>query len=99
MHFVHSANGQPVRFWAVNGHRARMEASRVAADGAAIGQVRREPRAPAWACSTKTGSESDSVKRAIAIVEEMKAEGIYSHLSVYFRSGSHRGRPSVVERL
>lgn len=84
--FVHTATGQPVRFWAVNGP------SRDGGDRAALRQTAR------WlakygvnlvrrhgAVFDKDGElRPDAAQRAIAIVETMKAEGIYTHLSIYF---------------
>ena len=85
-HFIHSVNGQPVRFWAVNGpphegvkrpdlrHSARVLAKY------GVNLVRRH-----GAVFDKDGEvDPAAVKQAIAIVEEMKAEGIYTHLSIYF---------------
>lgn len=85
-HFVHSGDGQPVRFWAVNGpphdtkdraalrHTGRMLAKY------GVNLVRRH-----GAIFDKEGEvDPAAVKQAIAIVEEMKDAGIYTHLSVYF---------------
>ncbi len=85
-HFVHGGNGEPVRFWAVNGPSRE--------DSGSAG-LRRTARLLAeygvnlvrshGAVFDKDGElNSASVKRAIAIVETMKAEGIYTHLSIYF---------------
>jgi hypothetical protein len=85
-HFVHGANGEPVRFWAVNGPSGegtdRAELRRTARLLAKYGvnMVRKHS-----AVFDKDGELNPAaVKRAIAIVEEMKAEGIYTHLSIYF---------------
>jgi hypothetical protein len=85
-HFVHSASGQPVRFWAVNGPSrgddSRDELQRTARLLAKYGVnlVRRH-----GAVFDKDGELNPAaVKRAISIVEAMKAEGIYTHLSIYF---------------
>ncbi len=85
-HFVHSSNGEPVRFWAVNGPPAEdaggpalRHAARVLAKYG-VNLVRRH--GPIF---DKDGEvDPAAVKRAIAIVEAMKAEGIYTHLSIYF---------------
>src|SRR5712691_6868260 len=85
-HFIHSNNGQPVRFWAVNGPSGE-DADRAGPHKTArllakygVNLVRRH-----GAVFDKDGELNPaSVKRAIAIVEEMKAEGIYTHLSIYF---------------
>src|ERR1041385_3401188 len=85
-HFVHSANGQPVRFWAVNGPASdtkdrpalRQTARLLAKYG--VNLVRRH-----GAVFNKDGEvDPAAVKRCAAIVEEMKPEGIYTHLSIYF---------------
>jgi len=85
-HFVQSANGAPVRFWAVNGppsearDRAalRQTARMLAKYG--VNLVRRH-----GAIFNKDGEvDPVAVTRSIAIVEEMKAAGIYTHLSIYF---------------
>lgn len=83
--FVHSANGQPVRFWAVNGpphdlkgnalkHCARL----LAKYGVNLVRVH-------GAVFDKEG-EADPAKVAHIqeVVAAMKAEGIYTHISIYF---------------
>jgi hypothetical protein len=84
--FVHSGNGEPVRFWAVNGSggesgdrtQLRKTARMLAKHG--VNLVRRH-----GAVFDKDGEMNPaSVQRAMAIVEEMKAEGVYTHLSIYF---------------
>lgn len=84
--FVHSANGQPVRFWAVNGtgrDRADVPTLRRTARLLAkygVNLVRRH--GPVF---DKDGElNADSVRQVIAVVEAMKAEGVYTHLSIYF---------------
>lgn len=83
-HFVHGANGQPVRFWAVNGPsregstELRQTARLLAKYG--VNLVRRH-----GAVFDKDGElDPAAARRAIALVEAMKAEGIYMHLSIYF---------------
>ena len=85
-HFIHEANGQPVRFWAVNGppsdakDRAalRQTARTLAKYGVNLVRLHR-------AAFNKEGEvDPAAVKRSIATVEEMKAAGIYTHLSIYF---------------
>ncbi len=84
--FVHSATGEPVRFWAVNGppeelkgetlrRCARMLAKRgvnlVRAHGAVF--------------NGKTGEPNlKRMEQLREIVAAMRAEGIYTHLSIYF---------------
>jgi hypothetical protein len=85
-HFIHKDNGEPVRFWGVNGpsgdegdrkelrHTARLLAKY------GVNLVRRH--GPVF---DKEGEANPAaIKKAIALVEEMKAEGIYTHLSIYF---------------
>ncbi|MGC8991670.1 MAG: hypothetical protein ACP5MD_16265, partial [Verrucomicrobiia bacterium] len=84
--FVHSASGQPVRFWAVNGpsgeSRDGSELRRTARLLAKYGvNLVRHHRA----VFDKDGElNPESVRRIQAVVEAMKAEGIYTHLSIYF---------------
>src|SRR5258706_9705878 len=84
--FVHGGNNESVRFWAVNGppHEAkdraalRQTARMLAKYG--VNLVRRHGQV-----FNKDGEvDPAAVKHAIAIVEEMKAAGIYTHLSIYF---------------
>ena len=85
-HFIHSSNGEPVRFWAVNGppqeasdRPALRQTARLLAKYG-VNLVRRH-----GAIFNKEGEvDRAAIKRAIEIVEEFKAEGIYTHLSVYF---------------
>ena len=85
-HFVHRTNGQPVRFWAVNGP------SREGGDRASLRQTARLLAKHGVNLVRRHGAVFDkdgelnpaSAQRAISIVEAMKAEGIYTHLSIYF---------------
>jgi hypothetical protein len=83
--FIHSGNGQPVRFWAVNGppHDLTGEplkncARLLARYGVNLVRIH-------GALFDKDG-EPDIAKvlHAQEIVAAMKAEGIYSHFSIYF---------------
>jgi hypothetical protein len=83
--FAHSANGEPVRFWAVNGppqglagDELKKTARRLAKYG--VNLVRMH-----GAMFDKRG-DADPKKAAHAqeVVEAMKAEGIYTHFSIYF---------------
>src|SRR5581483_10356995 len=85
-HFVYSGNGQPVRFWAVNGppqedgDRAALRPTARLLAKYGVNLVRRH-----GAVFDHDGElVPAAVKRAIAIVEAMKTEGIYTHLSIYF---------------
>lgn len=82
--FVHSLNGQPVRFWAVNGAAAksRDELKREARQLAKYGVNLVRLHGPMF---DKRGEvDPDKIQRAIDVVEAMKAEGIYTHFSIYF---------------
>ena len=85
-HFVYPHNGEPVRFWAVNGPsssaKTRSDLSREARLLARYGVnlVRIHGRV-----FNRDGEpDLDRVHHIIDIVETMKAEGIYTHLSIYF---------------
>ena len=85
-HFVHSSNGQPVRFWAVNGpsgeggDRAALRPTARLLAKYGVNLVRKH-----GAVFNKDGEVNPTAaQRAIAVVEEMKAQGIYTHLSIYF---------------
>jgi hypothetical protein len=85
-HFIHAGNWQPVRFWAVNGppsdakDRAALRQTARSLAKYGVNLVRRHS-----AAFNKDGEvDPAAVKRSIAIVEEMKTAGIYTHLSIYF---------------
>ena len=83
--FVHSGNGREVKFWAVNGPPGNLKreelqrcARRLAKYG--VNLVRLHS-----ALFDKAGNaDTAKVTRAQAIVSAMRAEGIYSHFSIYF---------------
>ena len=84
--FVHSATGQPVRFWAVNGPPSSVkeptELRRVARSLAkrGVNLVRIH-----GAVFDQSGEPDPAkVQHVIDIVEAMKLEGIYTHASIYF---------------
>lgn len=82
--FVYGQSGEPVRFWAVNGAAAksRDELKREARQLAKYGVNLVRLHGPMF---DKRGElDSGKVQRAIDVVEAMKAEGIYTHLSIYF---------------
>ena len=83
--FIHSNNGEPLRFWGVNGPphglsgtELRQCARMLAKHGVNLVRIHggyfdeRGELAP------------DKVRHAIEVVEAMKAEGIYTHFSIYF---------------
>jgi hypothetical protein len=83
--FVHSGNGREVNFWAVNGPPGNLKreelqtcARRLAKYG--VNLVRLHS-----AMFDKAGNaDTTKVRRAQAIVSAMRAEGVYSHFSIYF---------------
>jgi hypothetical protein len=83
--FIHSANGRPVRFWAVNGppheltgEPLRQSARLLASYGVNLVRV----HGPMF---DKDGEvDLAKVRHAHEIVAAMKAEGIYTHFSIYF---------------
>jgi hypothetical protein len=83
--FVHSRTGEPVRFWAVNGppHELtgadlRQCARMLAKHGVNLVRIH------GGYFDERGEVDSAKVKRTIEIVEAMKAEGIYTHFSIYF---------------
>jgi hypothetical protein len=83
--FVHSLNQQPVRFWAVNGppgslngDALRQCARRLAKYGVNLARMH-------GAMFDKNGdADLKKVARTQEAVAALKAEGIYSHFSIYF---------------
>ena len=82
--FVHSKSGEPVRFWAVNGPPGRDRDS-LRADARALAKRGVNlVRVHAGYFDEDGNVDPLKVKHAIEIVEAMKAEGIYTHFSIYF---------------
>lgn len=84
--FTHSATGEPVRFWAVNGppHELKGDALRKCARMLAKRGVNLV-RAHGAVFDSKTGEPNlERMEQLREIVEAMRAEGIYTHLSIYF---------------
>jgi hypothetical protein len=84
--FVHAKTGRPVRFWAVNGppHDLSGDALKRCARLLARYGVNLV-RVHGSVFDEKTGEFRPAAERHIVdVVEAMKAEGIYTHLSVYF---------------
>lgn len=85
-HFVHGDTGRPLRFWAVNGpphdlkdrESLRSLARLLAKYGVNLVRIH------GGYFDANGNVEMDSVQHAIDVVECMKAEGIYSHFSIYF---------------
>lgn len=83
-HFVHSNSGEPVRFWAVNGpfSKSRDELQREARQLAKYGVNLVRMHGPMF---DKRGEVDPArVQHAFDIVETMKEQGVYTHLSIYF---------------
>jgi len=82
--FVHSKTGEPVRFWAVNGPSSkgrndlRTEARMLAKHGVNLVRVHH------GYFDEKGDVDLAAVRHAFDVVKAMKAEGIYSHFSIYF---------------
>lgn len=85
-HFVHANTGEPVRFWAVNGPSAAAqtreqlhhEARLLAKYGVNLVRIH-------GAVFNQNGEpDLKRVRHIQDIVAALKAEGIYSHLSIYF---------------
>jgi hypothetical protein len=83
--FVHSQTGELVRFWAVNGPPQQLK-------GADLKQCARMlakhgvnlVRVHGGYFDERGELDPAKVKHAIEVVEAMKAEGIYTHFSIYF---------------
>ena len=82
--FVHSASQQPVRFWAINGppsasaDELKKTARRLAKYGVNLARMH-------GAMFDKSGdADLKKVARTQEVVAALKAEGIYSHFSIYF---------------
>jgi hypothetical protein len=84
--FVHGRSQQPVRFWAVNGpphelrdrESLRQLARLLAKYGVNLVRIH-------GGYFDESGNvDQAKIKHAIDVVETMKAEGIYSHFSIYF---------------
>lgn len=84
--FIHGDTGAPVRFWAVNGPSpaagTRVELRREARllAGMGVNMV----RIHGSVFDDQGEPDFSRVRHIIDIVETMKEEGIYSHLSIYF---------------
>lgn len=84
--FVHAKTSEPVRFWAVNGpprELAGIALNRCAKLLARFGV--NLVRIHGAVFDEKTGEfRPEKARHIVEIVEAMKAEGIYTHLSIYF---------------
>ena len=84
--FIHSATGEPVRFWAVNGPphelKDRVQLRQLARLLAKYGV--NMVRIHGGLYDDNGTFQPEEVERRLTVVEAMKEEGIYSHLSIYF---------------
>lgn len=83
--FIRAGDGQPVRFWAVNGPPRDLkgpELRRLARTLAKYGV--NLVRVHGGYFDDRGEVDMAKVRHAIEMVEAMKAEGIYTHLSIYF---------------
>ncbi|MFO0952925.1 MAG: hypothetical protein U0835_17595 [Isosphaeraceae bacterium] len=82
--FVHSKTGEPVRFWAVNGPPGkdaavlRREARTLAKRGVNLVRVHHS------FYDNRGKTDPAAFRQAAEVVSAMKAEGIYTHFSIYF---------------
>lgn len=84
-HFIHSANGQSVRFWAVNGPPDDLKGDDLRKCARLLAQYGVNLVRVHGAMFDKNGdTDLTKVRHAQEIVAAMKAEGIYTHFSIYF---------------
>lgn len=84
--FIHEKTGNPIRFWAVNGPPHGLNAPELARCARMLAKHGvNMVRIHRGIFDEKTGVlKAEEVRERLAIVEAMKAEGIYTHLSIYF---------------
>jgi hypothetical protein len=83
--FVHSATGQPVRFWAVNGPPRGLDAEALRRCARSLAKRGVNLVRIHGAVFDRDGEvDLEKVRHAQQVVSAMKAEGIYVHLSIYF---------------
>ena len=84
--FIHSKTGKPLRFWAVNGPPRELKDRQALRDCArtlakyGVNMV----RVHGGYYDESGNLKPDAIQHTIDVVECMKQEGIYSHLSIYF---------------
>lgn len=83
--FVHAATGEPVRFWGVNGPPHGLESDELKRCARTLAKrgvnlVRVHGRM----FDREGEPDVEAVRHAHAVVAAMKAEGIYTHFSIYF---------------
>lgn len=82
--FVHEKNKQPVRFWAVNGPHAK-ESNNLSKEARTLAKYGVNLVRSHGAIFDKKGNvDSEKILGLHQVVDVMKAEGIYTHISFYF---------------
>jgi hypothetical protein len=83
--FVHSATGEPVRFWAVNGPPDDLQGEPLERCARLLARYGVNLVRVHGAMFDKDGEvDLAKVRRAQEVVAAMKTEGIYTHFSIYF---------------
>ncbi len=83
--FIHSGNGEPIRFWGVNGPPHELSGSELKHCARLLAKYGvNMVRIHGGYFDERGELDSGKVKHAFEIVDAMKAEGIYSHFSIYF---------------
>jgi hypothetical protein len=83
--FIRSGDGQPVRFWAVNGPPRDLEGAELRRLARLLAKYGVNlVRIHGGYFDDRGEVDPAKVQHAIEIVEAMKAEGIYTHFSIYF---------------
>jgi hypothetical protein len=84
-HFVHEKTGTPVRFWGVNGPPANLEPAQLPAVARTLSKYGVNlVRVHTPIFDRQGETDWEKVRSAHQIVAAMKAEGIYTHFSIYF---------------
>jgi len=84
-HFVHTGNQEPLRFWAVNGPPHELTGTDLAECARTLAKYGVNMVRVHGGYFDENGNVDPArVKHAIEIVEALKAEGIYTHFSIYF---------------
>lgn len=84
--FQHEKGGKSVRFWAVNGPPHDLKGAELAACAKTLARYGVNlVRIHGAVADEKTGEvRLESVQHLVEVIEAMRAEGIYTHLSIYF---------------
>ena len=83
--FVHSANGEVVRFWAVNGPPENLKGEELKSCARLLARYGVNMVRVHGGLFDRDGEvDMAKINRSLEVVEAMKAEGIYTHFSIYF---------------